>query len=187
MAPSELIRIVTEALNDLDIDYFITGSVASMAYGEVRDTADVDIVADIREHHVPPLGRAFSSDQYYLSVEAMQEAIRQHGQFNIVDSATGYKADIIVPASTAQNRNRFARALRLQLAGSNRTYWFSSPEDVILKKLEAHREGGSDKHLRDITGIMKSMGERLDRTYIDNWASQLGVSDLWIDICQRMS
>ncbi|MBX9790761.1 MAG: hypothetical protein K2Y37_17730 [Pirellulales bacterium] len=55
---------------------------------------------------------------------------------------------------------------------------FASPEDVILKKLQAYREGGSDKHLRDIVGVLK-VQDSIDRDYISHWASRLGVENEW--------
>jgi hypothetical protein len=59
---------------------------------------------------------------------------------------------------------------------------FASPEDVILKKLEYHREGGSDKHLRDIAGVLKISGDPLDLAYLDDWSSRLGLADLWAKV-----
>ena len=50
---------------------------------------------------------------------------------------------------------------------------------MILKKLEFYREGGSEKHLRDIAGILKVRGEMVDRAYIESWAEQLGVAEGW--------
>lgn len=49
--------------------------------------------------------------------------------------------------------------------------WFSSAEDLILKKLEFYRLGGSEKHLRDISGILLVQGERIDQSYLDKWAA----------------
>ena len=60
-------------------------------------------------------------------------------------------------------------------------------EDVILKKMEAYREGGSEKHLRDIAGVLKISGERLDRSYIQDWADRLGVTEVWQDVLRRVS
>jgi hypothetical protein len=70
--------------------------------------------------------------------------------------------------------------------GADRTCWFASPEDVVLKKMEAHREGGPDKHLRDIAGIIKTMHSELDAKYIDEWAERLGVLDIWRTVQQRV-
>ena len=48
-----------------------------------------------------------------------------------------------------------------------------------MKKLEYYREGGSEKHLRDIAGVLKVQGAGVDRRYIAEWAETLGVRDLW--------
>jgi hypothetical protein len=55
----------------------------------------------------------------------------------------------------------------------------AAPEDVILGKLLYYREGGSEKHIRDITGIVKVSGQYLDRDYLARSAAQLGVADMW--------
>jgi len=34
--------------------------------------------------------------------------------------------------------------------------WFASPESVIVNKLIFHREGGSEKHLEDIRGMLNA-------------------------------
>ena len=42
-----------------------------------------------------------------------------------------------------------------------------------------YSEGGSDKHLRDIAGILRVSGEHVDRADVTAWATQLGYLDLW--------
>ena len=54
---------------------------------------------------------------------------------------------------------------------------FASAEDAILMKLKYFREGGSDKHLRDIRGVLLVQGEAIDREYLRKWAEVLGVLD----------
>lgn len=183
--PSELLGDVVTVLDDLEIPYFVTGSVASIAFGEYRATADVDIVASIQERHVQLLCAAFPQDRYYVDAQMVRDAVRGGGQFNVIDAQSGYKADIIIPDQSPLNAQRFARARRLRLTGANRAYWFSSPEDVILKKMEFFREGGSDKHLRDIAGIIKTMGDKLDRSYIERWAATLQVDGVWQAILKK--
>lgn len=54
-----------------------------------------------------------------------------------------------------------------------------TPEDAILSKLEwAKKSGDSERQLRDAAGVIE-LNLALDRAYIDRWAAQLGVSDLW--------
>lgn len=61
----------------------------------------------------------------------------------------------------------------------------TSPKDVILKKLEYYREGKSEKHLRDIAGVLKISGDEIDRAYIETWASRLGVREIWDHIATQ--
>ena len=63
--------------------------------------------------------------------------------------------------------------------------FYVSIEDVIIKKMEYYRDGGSEKHLRDITGVLKISGERVDRAYIADWASRLGLQSIWEAIISR--
>ena len=60
------------------------------------------------------------------------------------------------------------------------------PEDVIIKKLEYFREGGSEKHVRDILGVLKIQGEKIDRTYITEWTNRLGLSEQWELVLERL-
>jgi hypothetical protein len=53
--------------------------------------------------------------------------------------------------------------------------------------MEFYREGGSDKHLRDVTGILKLDGEKIDRAYIADWAEQLGLHAIWSAVLSRMA
>ena len=63
--------------------------------------------------------------------------------------------------------------------GANISAYVAAPEDVILGKLIYYRDGGSEKHLRDIRGIVKITGEELDQEYLDLNSAQLNVADIW--------
>ena len=47
MALSEFYAPFIRPLNALGLDYFVTGSVASGIYGEIRTTLDIDIVLEL--------------------------------------------------------------------------------------------------------------------------------------------
>lgn len=185
MGPYELLRIVVEVLERLRIPYLVTGSVASMAYGEPRLTNDIDIVAEVRPGQINDLLTAFPEPEYYLSPEMAQEAIRTFGQFNIIHPASGLKIDMIIRRDSPHDQSRFARRKRLRPAKEYEAY-FAAPEDVILKKMEYYKEGGSEKHLRDITGILRISGDEIDRPYIASWAERLGVTEIWQAILRRL-
>ncbi len=178
MTQNELLEYVVSVLESLKLRYFVTGSIASIYYGEPRFTNDIDVVVDLPEHRIPELCAAFPAEEFYLSDEAAARAVRAHGTFNILHPSSGLKVDVIVPEKTLFNHHRFQRMKRVQ-TGEELESSFSSAEDVIIMKMEFFRRGSSDKHLRDITGILKLRGDRLDMDYIENWADQMGLGTIW--------
>jgi len=185
MGPSELLEHVVSVFERLGIPYLVTGSVAAMAYGEPRLTNDIDIVAGIADEHIPGLSAAFPAAEYYFHAEAVREAIRRPGQFNIIHPASGLKIDVIIRRDTPFDRSRFGRTRRIHPAETFEAD-FAAPEDVIIKKMEYYREGGSEKHLRDITGILLTSGADVDRVYIAEWARRLGLTEIWEAIEKRL-
>lgn len=185
MGPYELLRTIVATLERLQIPYLVTGSVAAMAYGEPRMTNDIDIVAGIKEEHIPGLLQAFPAVEYYVSDEMIREAIRHQGQFNIIHPSSGLKVDIIIRRNTLFDISRFRRARRIQ-PGENYEADFAAPEDVIIKKMEFYKAGGSEKHLRDITGILRISGEDVDMLYISDWAERLGLTEIWEAVKNRL-
>lgn len=61
----ELLERVVQTLERLRIPYLVTGSVASMAYGEPRLTNDIDVVAGIRAEHVAGLLASFPAEEFW--------------------------------------------------------------------------------------------------------------------------
>lgn len=111
-----------------------------MAYGEPRLTNDIDLVATIRAEHIPGLLAAFPAPAFYLSEEAIHEAIQSHEQFNVIHPCSGVKVDVIVRQDTPFDHSRFARARVLRPVESYEAA-LASAEDVIIKKMEYYREG----------------------------------------------
>jgi hypothetical protein len=62
----------------------------------------------------------------------------------------------------------------------------AAPEDVILGKLWYFAEGGGDRHLRDIAGILRVTGEGVDRAEVERWATKLGYLEIWHQIVAKV-
>ena len=178
MEQDELLRLVTRVLESQGLRYLVTGSIATIYYGEPRFTADIDVVVDLPAEKVRDLCQAFPSSEFYVSEESAQRAARQRSQFNVIHPGSGLKVDLMVSDHSAFDRSRFDRARRLRPEDDYEAA-FASPEDVILKKMEYFRKGGSEKHLRDIDGILRVSGKSLDAGYIESWAARLGVGEIW--------
>ena len=133
MGPFDLLRRVVQVFERLEIPYLVTGSVASMAYGEPRLTNDIDVVAGVREDHIPGLLAAFPSEEFYISREMIQDAIRRRSQFNIIHPASGFKVDVIIRRETPFDRSRFDR-VAYGLPGIH-FYFPEKRQDFSLRRL----------------------------------------------------
>lgn len=178
MEPSELLRVVVAVLERLGIPYRVVGSLAATLYGEPRSTNDLDIVVRLDLDRVEAFCAAFPDPEFYCSVDAARQAVERRWQFNILHPASGMKIDVILAGDSPFDQSRFARGQRL-LIDTTHEAWIASPEDVILKKLVYFQEGSSEKHLRDIVGILKVQGEQIDRAYLIEWVARLGVEAEW--------
>ncbi len=188
LQPHELMQLVANFFETHGIHYRVVGSMASMAYGEPRFTNDVDIVAELTLETLPQLYAAFPAANYYIPKMAARDAVNRFSQFNIIHPASGLKVDVIVPPRTEFAQSEKSRVRRITNE-QEYSVWFASPEDVLLNKLIYYQlsDGVSQKHLRDIAGMMKLQGDKLDRAYISEWAANLGVASEWQSICERLT
>ena len=174
LKPHELMQKVADFLERESVPYRIVGSMASMAYGEPRFTNDVDVLVDLSMDKVDALCREFPSPDYFVSPHAVRQAISSRHQFNILHIPAGLKVDMILSEDSEFDRLNLNSGQRLTCEGAYDAL-FASPENVILKKLVYYQEGGSEKHLRDIGSMLAIQGDQIDHTYLDEWASELGV------------
>src|SRR5688572_25990201 len=177
MDQAQLLSFLLDVLERQGLRYAIAGSHASMAYGEARFTNDIDVVVALTPLTLRAFCAAFPESDFYVSEDGARTAAARGGQFNIIHPESGLKIDVIVP-KTEFEWAQLTRTVRAP-ASAKRDACYASPEDVIIKKMEAYNEGGSEKHLRDITGILKVMGDRVDRSYIDGWARTMDLAQIW--------
>jgi hypothetical protein len=172
--------IVTRLLDAMDVPYVIGGSVASTVHGLIRTTVDVDLVADLRPDNVAPLIAALS-DQFYVDEPTVREAIARRSSFNLIHLQSMVKVDVFLPGNRAFDRQQLARRIAQPVGPDpDETLWILTAEDVILAKLDWFRQGGevSERQWRDVLGVVKLQGERLDLAYLRRWATALNVADL---------
>ena len=185
MNQRELLRKLVDVLDAMDVSYLLVGSYGSGAWGEARFTQDIDVVAALTENDASPLVRAFPAPEYYISPDAVRDAIRRRGQFNVIHPTSGNKIDFLVSREDAWSRSQLARR-RIVVFEPDLHVPVAAPEDIIIGKMDYYREGGSEKHLRDITGILKVSGDDVDRAYVTQWARELGLMEIWQAVRRRL-
>jgi hypothetical protein len=184
MSQQELLKLVTMVLERRRIEYMLTGSVASSAQGEPRASHDIDLVVAMPEPAVDALCDEFPPPEYYLSRDAVREAVRRRSMFNLLCVDSGDKVDFWLLTDEPFDRSRFSRRVPRELFGVR--LWMSSPEDTILAKLRWCRiSGGSEKQYTDALRVYEVQRDGLDNAYIETWAARLDVGDLWMQLRER--
>ena len=175
--PIDVALRVTGVLDALGVAHTIGGSIASSIAGEPRSTIDIDVIAALEERHIRQLIEALE-DEFYLDETALTRAVRERSTANLIHHDTSTKIDLFVAGGTPLDTQQIARRLKVEISG--RVLFVHPPEDILLQKLRWYRKGGgvSDRQWRDVLGIVRVQGTRLDRTYLTTHATTLGVSDL---------
>lgn len=149
-----------------------------MRYGEPRTTIDLDVVVALPPSRAEAFCSEFPATDFYVDPETVKQATLHRTTFNILHSASGYKIDVMLTDRSEYNEARLKR-VRLLTNNDGLRVVYASPEDVIIKKMEFYKIGRSDKHIRDIAGILKVNGPHIDREYIERWARKFNVMDVW--------
>ncbi len=171
----EVLKTVTERLNDSNTPYMISGSVAASYYSKPRMTRDIDIVVELAGSEVDKFTALFQKD-FYADKEYIEKEVLRKGMFNLIHSQYAVKVDFIIRKDSEFQKTAFSR--RKELLVENKPAWFISPEDLILAKLDWAKDSHSEMQLKDVRNLIKAVAS-LDIDYIKKWVSKLGLEKLY--------
>jgi hypothetical protein len=180
MPEPELSLLFIRPLNRIGLRYLVSGSVAAILYGEPRLTHDVGFVIFLRPEAVSRLREVFPANEFYVPPpEAIHAEIarERRGHFNVIHIDTGFKADFY-PAGHDEFHAWAIRHVR-QMDYRGESVAVAPPEYVIVRKLEYFREGGSEKHLRDIRSMLSISEDQIDKRTLNDWVCRCGVEAQW--------
>lgn len=171
----EFLEQITSLLSECGIPFMVSGSLGSTHYGEPRSTNDIDFVIDPLESQLNSFVAKVSGD-HYVSPSAATEALQHRSMFNVIDTVSGWKADLIIRKDRPFSVTEFERRTSTTLLGV--TVDLASPEDIILSKLEWASRSGSERQFRDAQSVFVTMSKQLDLQYLRKWADELGLTDV---------
>lgn len=182
MQQANFFWVFLERLNHTNIDYMITGSVASIIYGEPRITHDIDLVLELKPDNILEFINTFPSNEFYCPPQNVIEqelSKSKNGHFNVIHHKSGFKADIYF---FDDELSRWGRKNRNEVEMYGSRIWIAPPEYVIVRKLEYYKEGGSSKHLQDIKSILNLSNTLIDRQILNIKIEEQGYGDVWKEI-----
>lgn len=180
---NDLFTLFTARLDAARIDHMVTGSVAAMVYGEPRLTHDLDLVVALDERSIDAFAAAFPPEEFYCAppdVIRVEIQRRQRGHFNVIHHDSGFKADVYLVGNDALHRWAMARRRDLRLGAA--TLRVAPPEYVIVRKLEFFREGGSERHVEDIRGMLRHSRDAIDLDEVRALVKDRGLDGEWARI-----
>ena len=165
---------VRDALGRLDaagLCWYLTGSEALSLYADPRQTADTDVVVDLAADRFEQVFGPF--EDAFALVRPMRLPGRWLASLISIDGWG--KVDIVLREDDPWGRAALDRRRRFEHPADG-PVWLSSPEDLLLAKLE-WSEGTSELQLRDCASLLRSNPD-LDREHLDRHAAALGVAGL---------
>lgn len=122
-------------------------------------------------------GVARSDENILAWLNPIEIAREANGHFNAIHVDTGYKADFYTAGREELHGWAIQAARRLEYHGE--AIMVAPPEYVIIRKLEYFREGGSDKHLRDIRSMLAVSGDQIDNKVLSVWIERRELGKEW--------
>lgn len=181
MPAPDPIWVFINTLEKASLPYFVTGSVASIFYGEPRLTHDIDLILHLENNNLKQFSTLFPLSDFYCPPEEVLQIEmnrRPYGHFNLIHHVTGFKADIYLEGREPLHKWAFEHRKRIELT-KDLSLWLAPPEYVIIRKLEFYREGGSDKHLRDIQSMLPQVKSILDNAFLNTQITNRGLEKFW--------
>lgn len=175
MSITKTLISAVEIIDELEIPYMISGSLAVNFYGIPRLTHDADLIIELPLIKLEPLVAALQKD-FYVSLDAASEAQKRRGMFNAIHQETNLKVDFWILKEDEYDKLRFRRRQMHKVKGKNLS--FVSPEDLVIVKLAWYQKTDSAKHFDDAIGVLTVQGEKLDFDYLGIWAKKHLVDDL---------
>ena len=180
MRPTDLVSLFAPALAASGAEWMTAGGVAAIVYGGPRLTQDIDVVVALRETDAPRFAAQFPSPTFYcppvevIAAEARRDAF---GHFNLLHLESDARADVYLAGADPLARRGLDARRTVNLVGHQVP--IAPPEYVILHKLRFRRQGASERHLRDIQGMLRVLGDAIDLKALEREVETFGLSIQW--------
>ena len=158
----------------------VSGSVAAMFYGQPRFTTDIDLIVWMDLAGARRLSQLFPATEFYFppwEIVATEMTRERRGHFNILHIESGFKADVYLRGIDPMRMWALERIKRVQIGSA--VVRIAPPEYVIVRKLEFFREGGSEKHLRDIRMMLENSREQISMGELEKFIQERGLEVEW--------
>lgn len=182
-------RQVIDALEEAQVDYLIGGAVGLWAWGELRTTADFDVVVNLPTERIVALSESLRRRNFLVPPDVMLDILIAPSDLaiNANHLSTGFKAELfLLRPGDALRTSALYRRLLADYGPPLGEVYVHSPEDLILYKLLYFSLSQQPKHIRDIASIVQTIGDDLEMAYIREWVARLDLDELWQEVWEQV-
>lgn len=184
MTIQDLLGRLVAALEAAAVPYMLTGSYASSLHSIPRATRDIDIIIFPNRDQLTRFMESLPESHYHFDFQDALDSLRRRGQFNVIDYATGWKIDFIVPPFDEFNVVEFERRRVVEVEGLKLAV--VSPEDIVIAKLLWAKAGESERQIEDAATVLRVQASELDVAYIESWVRRLQLDNQWRSALKRV-
>ncbi len=167
---TDLLLQVVSKLDELQIPYMVSGSLAMGFYATQRYTRDIDILIELKKEDAEKFVKLFEAD-FYCYLPSVLDSLKHQILFNFIDHKTGFKIDFIPLKDTEFEQIKFASRQLVAINTEGAKVWAISPENLVLSKLTWIQSLVSEVQLLDLENLLRI--DELDRDYIRDWIVKL--------------
>lgn len=171
----DILKLVSEFLNENGIEYVIVGGMAVLFYGNPRTTMDIDYVIQIVDKDIPVLVTFLQENGFFADEYDMRLALEEKSHCTVEDKGTMFRLDIKGIYGEMDER---ALRNRKKVKIDNSVIFIASPEDTIANKLLFSRE----QDIKDALGIYTRQYDSLNMDYLESICKKIRVYDALLDL-----
>jgi hypothetical protein len=178
--PIKVLIEIAKILDELKIDYYVTGGFAVSIWGKPRFTADIDMVIKLVSYQKGAFADKIQAlfPAGYIDKDQIEAALKSVGQFNFIEPGSGLKIDFYIAKQNEFEKECFKKSRTVDLGYKIK---LTAPENLILSKLLWYKEAKSDRHLEDIKSVLQ-VRKNIDQKYLNLWIEELGLKEEWEEL-----
>ncbi len=163
-----IMRNLTNYLEEKNIDYAIVGGIAILFYGLVRSTQYLDIIVDQKMLDISDFVSFLTNNGFHISEEDLQIALNEKSHSTIFYKDLLFRVDLKgIYSNTEQETVKTAQKKKF----AEFEFRLCSPESLIVHKLVY----GSERDLEDALAIFIRLKEKFDFSELERFAIMLNM------------
>ena len=175
----ELAEIAVTCFVESSIDYVLVGGATIGVYGAIRSTEDLDFMIMLEsseEKKIATFVECLQKNHLSITKEELEQGLEEHSHITVFDLKSPLLRLDLKQIRTKLDYSTYNLRKKVDLFGSGKDFWISSPESLIVVKLLPGFQ--SEKDLEDVRGILLRSSDILDWSLLEKLSVTFGTEKL---------